>query len=75
MLIAGGGQRNVSWCGREHQARSSRQSLGGVTGDETGDSPTVISWVALIVAILALSASNFVALRRAKVGLDEYEPR
>lgn len=39
------------------------------------DTSTVISIAALIVAILALPTSYFVAIRQVKVGLDEYERR
>jgi hypothetical protein len=39
------------------------------------DTPTLISLAALIVAILALPVSYFVAVRQVKVGLDEYERR
>jgi hypothetical protein len=39
------------------------------------DTSTVISLAALIVSILALPTSYFVAVRQVKVGLDEYERR
>lgn len=39
------------------------------------DTSTVISLAALVVSILALPTSYFVAVRQVKVGLDEYERR
>lgn len=39
------------------------------------DTSTLISLAALIVAILALPTSYFVAVRQVKVGLDEFERR
>jgi hypothetical protein len=39
------------------------------------DTSTIISLAALVVAILALPTSYFVAIRQVKVGLDEYERR
>lgn len=39
------------------------------------DTPTIISLVAVVVSILALPMSYFVATRQVKVGLDEHEGR
>ena len=39
------------------------------------DASTLISLAALIVAILALPTSYFVAVRQVKVGLNEFERR
>ena len=39
------------------------------------DTPTIVSLVAVVVSILALPMSYFVATRQVKVGLDEHEGR
>jgi hypothetical protein len=49
--------------------------FGSVIGGKDMDSSTIISLVALIVSILSLPTSYFLATRQIKMELDEYERR